>query len=629
MLHLLRRAAKTWAFRLLFVLLIVSFAVWGVGDLSFGGAGTRVASVGEEKVTVEDYANALLREMRSLSRETGENIDVDRAQQMGITDRLLARLVRDAALNAEVGRLGISASDANVRDAILASPSFQGLDGSFDEEQYRFILNRLGFEVDRFERDLRRSIARDAVNAAVSGAAEAPPGLARKLVARAMEQRKFEVLTLALADAPAPGAPSQSELEAFHEENAERYRRPETREAVWIEISPRTLSDQAEPSEEALRAAYEAASARYDLPERRAVGRLVYPDREAAEAAMRRIEAGETGFAEEAEARGLSLSDADEGELTRDDVSEPVADVIFDADLGVTGPVETPLGPALYNIRAILPARAVPFEEARAELVAQARRDQARDLVLERAEQAADLLASGARIEAIAQETGLPLQSSDDITREAGAAGMEGAAQAPAFVEEVFAAEPGEERDLVETEAGGYVLVRVDEVREAATRPLAEVRGQVADDWAAERRREALAETAGKIVERVEAGESLAEAAGALAPGAGAPAETGFIRGDQNAPGLPGALRAELFEAEAGAVAQAPAARGVAVAQVAEIRAADLSEGVAAQLLERWRRALDGSVSQDLQAYYAAAVQERLGAEFNPQAMEQAINAIR
>ncbi|MGM0586053.1 MAG: SurA N-terminal domain-containing protein, partial [Pseudomonadota bacterium] len=37
MLHLLRRAARTWAFRILFAVLIVSFAVWGVGDLSFGG----------------------------------------------------------------------------------------------------------------------------------------------------------------------------------------------------------------------------------------------------------------------------------------------------------------------------------------------------------------------------------------------------------------------------------------------------------------------------------------------------------------------------------------------------------------------------------------------------------------
>ena len=55
MLHLLRAAAKTWVFRGLFALLIVSFAVWGIGDLSFGGAGTRVIQAGDERVTVEEY----------------------------------------------------------------------------------------------------------------------------------------------------------------------------------------------------------------------------------------------------------------------------------------------------------------------------------------------------------------------------------------------------------------------------------------------------------------------------------------------------------------------------------------------------------------------------------------------
>ncbi|MGM0584617.1 MAG: SurA N-terminal domain-containing protein, partial [Pseudomonadota bacterium] len=625
-----RRAARTWAFRILFAVLIVSFAVWGVGDLSFGGAGTRVASVGEEKVTVEDFANAMIREMRSVSERTGQNLDVDDAQRMGIPDALLARLVRDAALNDEARRLGLSASDANVRDAILASPSFQGLDGTFDQEQYRFILDRLGFEVERFETDLRKSLARDVVARAVTTAVEAPPGLAERLAARAMEQRRFETLTLPLSAAPDPGAPSQSQLEAFHEENAERYERPETREAVWLEITPDALSAGIEIPESELQAAYEAAGDRYRQPERRVADRLVFPDEDAAQAALERIRSGETSFEEEVAARGLEPSDVEAGELTRDDLEAPVAEVLFGADLGVAGPVETSLGPALWNIRAILPPTTTPFEEAREELEDRMARERARDRVLDRAEEVADLLASGATLEAIAEETGLPLKSSDAITREAGAGGESEVGQASEFVEEIFAAAPGELRDLVEVD-GGYVLARVDEVREAALRPLSEIRDRVAQDWAEARRREALLETAAGIAERVKAGEPLAAAAQAALPGLSAePSGTDLIRRDETAPGLPEPAKAELFEAaRPGAAAFAAEPQGVAVARLAGIAPADLSEGQAAQLLERWREALDASVGRDLQTYYAAAVQDRLDPSFNRQAMDQAINAIR
>lgn len=92
MLNFLRHAAKTWAFKALFAVLIVSFAIWGIGDVSLGGAGNRVATVGDETVTVEDYAMALQREMRSLSQRLERPVTMDEAEAGGVPQALLARL---------------------------------------------------------------------------------------------------------------------------------------------------------------------------------------------------------------------------------------------------------------------------------------------------------------------------------------------------------------------------------------------------------------------------------------------------------------------------------------------------------------------------------------------------------
>ncbi|MBR28069.1 MAG: hypothetical protein CML46_14155 [Rhodobacteraceae bacterium] len=626
MLHLLRRAAKTWVFRILFGLLILSFAVWGVGDMDFGGGGNSVITVGEQKVTVEDYAMALDREMRSVSQRSGQPVDIASAQAMGLPQSVTARLVRDAALNEEARRLGISADDHALRDAILASPSFHGLDGQFDEEQYRFVLERLGFAVDRFEDDLRKSLARDAVTGAVSRGAEAAPGFAERLIARAFETRTFRLASLPAAAMPQPEAPDDATLAAFHEANQDRYRAPESRAVTWIEIAPATLAADIEVPEDDLRAAFEAAADRFSQPETRAVDMLAFADEATAAEAAEAIAAGETSFETLAAERDLSAADIDQGEIPRDALDAEAAEVVFGTDeLGPVGPVDTLFGPTLYNIRAIIPARATAFEDARGELEAELAMTRARDRAHSEAEEAADLLASGATLEEIARDAGLPLRQSDAVTAD-GTGAVGAFARDPAFLEEVFTAAPGEERDLLEAGNGAYALVRVDAETPASDLPLDAIRDRVAADWAAQARMDAALVAAEDASDRISAGESWEDVTAELpAP----PVELPPLRRDQPAPGLTAEAMETLFAAEQGAVLAVATPDGAALVEVAGITPADLQSGQAAELLARWREALDGSVSQDLYTYFAAAVQNRIGANFNPQAMEQAISALR
>jgi len=622
MLHLLRRAAKTWAFRLLFALLIVSFAVWGIGDLSIGGGGARVAQVGDRRITVEEFGTALSRELNSLSRRAERPVTLQEARDAGVPQQLLARIVRDAALDEEARRLGLSAGDEELREAILASPSFQGLGGGFDPEAYRFILDRLGFTVERFETDLRRSLARETVAYGVRAGAPAAPGFAEALVAEEFERRAFAVLALPLSAAPEPEAPSETELRAFHEANAEAYRAPERRETVWLEVDPAALAATIAIPEDELRAAYEAAGERYATPERRAVDRLGFETAEAAREAVAAIEAGETTFEALVAERGLAPRDVSLGEIARGDLSGAAGEAVFAADeLGPVGPVETALGPALFNLRAILPPRVTPFEAAREDLRAALARDAASETALTRAEEVADLLAAGATLESIAAETGLPLRSAA-LTRDA-------ADVAAAVVEEAFAAEPGEERDLVETEAGGYVLVRVDAVEEAARQPFEAVEAEVRADALAAARREALAETAAEAETRLADG----EAPETVAAGIGAMLERlePLRRGEALArPDLPAPAVESLFLAEAaGAVAAGPVPEGRAILVLTGIEAADLSDPRAAAALERIETVLADQTGRDLYAYYAAAVQGRVGASVDQEALQQTLEAMR
>lgn len=59
----------------------------GFGITSFSGGTTEIGSVGDTKITADDYARALQSEMRAFSQQTGQQITMQQAQQMGWRSR--------------------------------------------------------------------------------------------------------------------------------------------------------------------------------------------------------------------------------------------------------------------------------------------------------------------------------------------------------------------------------------------------------------------------------------------------------------------------------------------------------------------------------------------------------------
>lgn len=623
MLSFFRNAAQTWVFKGLFALLIVSFAVWGIGDISLTGRGSAVATVAGRDITVDDYATALQREMQSASQRIGRRLTVDEAQQAGLPQILLARLIRDEAIDAEAEKLGLSADDAAVRRAILKSPSFQGLDGTFDQEQYRFILQRLGFRPEAFEADMRDALARDVLNYAVAAGVPATPGFAEALGAHALETRRFDALRLTAETAPAPEAPTDAELAAYVEAHRGDYMIPESRSVRWIAIIPEDFVARVEISEEDLRAAYEERIDSFRLPERRAVAQIGFDDMAAAEAAKAAIESGETSFDALLEERGLTMADVSLGTGGEAEFSPDVAAAAFAlTEPGPAGPVDGAFGPALVYVSAVEPASETPFYVAREALQRILATDIAHDEAVGAAEQAADLVASGAGIAGVAEELGLPLQTAD--LTEAGNADLPYGAD-PLLLAEVFEAAPGEERDVIETEAGGWALAMVDAVNPAAEMSLEQARPAATAALELERRLDALEAQAEAALTTLAEGGTIAS----LAEELGVPVETvgPLRRGAEGA--LPADLLQTLFAAPAAGAAMARDGDAVVIGQVAEIIPADLKSAQVEEQLFQLRQQLQEGISRDLEAYFAAAVQERSDAQIYPDLMNQVVNQIR
>lgn len=83
MLNRMRKGSGGWLAKILLGMLILSFGVWGIGDIFRSSGSSVVAEVGKVKIEANDYARAYQGELRQQSQRFGRTIDAATARQLG------------------------------------------------------------------------------------------------------------------------------------------------------------------------------------------------------------------------------------------------------------------------------------------------------------------------------------------------------------------------------------------------------------------------------------------------------------------------------------------------------------------------------------------------------------------
>lgn len=587
----------------------------GFGARNFGGSNQAIGSVGDREVLVQDYARAMSREMQATSAQLGQPVSFEMAQQLGIDQSVLARLMAGAALDGEADRLGLSVGNEEVRKRLMSIAAFQGLDGKFDRDAYTLALQREGMTESEFEAKLRDEAARTLIQGAAVGAANSPEVLDDRITSWATETRDFTLAELIASDLPAPvAAPTEEQIKAHYDANPDAYTRPETRRITYVWLSPEMLVGKVELDEAALRRTYDERIGEFVTPERRLVEKLVYPDQAAAEAAKARLDAGETDFAGLAKERGLELADIDLGEVSQEDLGA-AGEAVFALEApGVVGPIATDLGPALFSMNGILDAQTVTFEEAREDLASEATFDQARRMIAEQSDALEDLLASGATLEEVASESDMELSTiAFDETTEDGIA-----AYAP-FRDAAKAATAEDFPQLVALDDGGVFALRLDGIDPPSLKPIEEVRDAVTADWTRAETQARLRELADGIAAKT-ADPAALEGSGLVTTRYDGFARGGFIDG------TPPEVAEEVFRMPAGTTGTVEAGGRVFLIGLRAVNLADATAPEIVELRKQVDTQMSQALAQDLFELFARATETRAGVRVD-QGIIAAVNA--
>jgi len=618
MLQAIRSKAGSVAVKGLFGLLIVTFGIWGIGDIFRNRANpdTVVATVGGESIDATALQTAVQPVLERLSTQFGSPVDLRQAKQMGVIDDVLDQLVDRSLLDQEAARLQLSISDDVVRAAILADPAFKGANGVFDRGAFNELLAANQMTEPQYVERLRQQIPRQDLLLGVTAGVRAPPPVIERIYRYRHENRIADLVALPITRAGDVGQPTDAQLTRFYDAHREQFRAPEYRGFTMASLTPSDLAAKITIPDTRLKQAYQQRQDEFVLPERREVQQILAPSEAKAKAAEAALAAGKDWKEIAATIAGQDPATIDLGLMSEAEMPQALAQVAFALPLNKpSAPVRSPLGWHILRIVKIEPPKTQSFAEAKAKLQADLAHREAVDRLYAIANHVDDAIAGGDDIGATAAKFGLKktvVAAVDEHGRGEDGKPVALPVAPPEVLKLAFATEEGRTSRVTETSDGAIFVLDLDKIVPPSVRPLAMVKAQAIGGWQAEERRDLVAKAATALAAAVGPGAKLS--AVAAARGLKATTSPPFLRQSQGADGVPPALVAKLFAAKPGAVVTAADAAGSYVAQLtaveeppaaAKTATADLSHEMDAGL----ERDLGDEFTRALRAHFPVAIQ--------------------
>lgn len=625
MLEALRSAAQTWVAKALMIVLVGSFAIWGVSSSLITGASNSVVTVGDVSVSPTDFRLAYERQVATLSQRFGTRLNAEQARAFGVENQVFAELVAGAALDQLSRDMNLGLSEGRLAQLIADDPAFKGVNGQFDRTAFSAVLRNAGLRENDYINNRSQVAVRTQIVEAVSDGYKAPEALTTALRQYRNESRTIDFLLLSNANIDPIKTPGDDVLAPWFEQNKAKYRAPEYRKFVYVALEPKDLVDTAAITEDMVKAEYERIKDKYRTPATRTIEQLTFKDRAAADAAAAKLASGTT-FDTLVTDEGKTAADVLLGDFTQANVpDQKLAEPAFAvaANGGTTPVIDGTFGPIILRVTNIRPETTKTYDEVKEELRNELALSEAADGILAVHDRIEDSRAEGLTLAEAAAKNNLKavtVEAADAQGNDQKGEEITALPEKAALLGEVFKTDVGTETQPINVGREGYAWFEVLDVVPDRDRTLDEVRDRVAADWTAEQQRQTLAKKAGELAERVRKGGDLATVAGEL--GLTVENKTGLHRGAQDAILSPATI-ASAFSGPVGTVANTPGVdgEGQILLKVTEVNADATTDALSND--EQQIEAVARASGDDILDQMVSALQTSYGVSINRTLAEQ------
>lgn len=381
-------------------LIALPFAFWGVDSyVRSSGAGSDLASVGDTKITIQQFEQALRDRQDQMRQSMGDSFKPELMNTPEIRLGVLNSLIDQRLLLLEAGKNRLVTSDDALRDFLSSVPSLQE-DGKFSMSRYETVLRAQGMSQPQFEARVRQDLTLQQLVGTVGSSAFVSLTQAEAMLRLQSEERQFSEFKISSGQFANKVKIDESAIQKFYDENKNRFEVPERVKAEYVVLSLDALLTQVKVSDAEVKTWYDGHQDRYQEPEeRRASHVLISSDGDAgkekakakAEEVLKDIQKNPSRFAELAKQHsqdpGSAQKGGDLGYFGRGMMVKPFEDAVFQQKEGeISGLVESDFGYHIIKVTGIKAAKLRPLADVRSDIEGELRRQAATRKFAEAAE---------------------------------------------------------------------------------------------------------------------------------------------------------------------------------------------------------------------------------------------------
>lgn len=512
MLESMRSHAQSWIAKIILGGIVLSFALWGIGDYFLGSRIQTVAEIDGEPIPDSAFYLAYERQLNAYRALLGKQFSKDMMERLGVKEETLQTLINRRLLLAEAEGMGLVVPQTALLSRIQSNPSFQTA-GKFDPNRYQILTRNMGFKspID-YEHQIRLDLLADALQRALFESAMVDEEEVRARFRHDYERRVIGAIVVDPLNLMEGLDISLDEAKAYYEAHKQAYQSPLRVRFHVVLIDPKSIEREISPSEAEIRAAYEEQKNALRQPERRRIAHILFRvktgDASSRKAALEKakrvfalLQKGED-FAELArrysDDKATALKGGDMGYITRGRLSPSLEDAAFALKKGeISDILEDKHGFHLLKIIDVQASTVPPLAEVRDQIVAELKRAKASEEAFRLSQDLDDALGREESLKAAAESLNLKVIEKGPLSRNEALADPQLASD-PRLLQIVFTSQPEDPVEIIELDDGRFAAVQVLERTNPEVLPFAEVSERVYADAKKEKARkkaQRLAET--------------------------------------------------------------------------------------------------------------------------------------
>ncbi|HZW86969.1 MAG TPA: SurA N-terminal domain-containing protein [Gallionella sp.] len=389
--------------QIVLLLIVLSFAFWGVNSYRQSGNVEALATVNGTKISSQEFDKAMRRQQGQLRQALGENFDAKMFETPEARLAILDNLINQRLLVEQATAFRLIVTDEQVAGVISSIGAFQDA-GKFDKKLYESVLARQNLLPVQFEAQVRDELAAQQLRDSYTQNGFAPNSTTQRLIRINQQQRQVRAAKILFQPYMAQAKVDVAGLKNYYESNQKEFQVPDQVRVEYVTLSVNNLLPKAIVSDEDARKYYDEHRNDFGITEQRhAAHILISLPKEApqaeqdaakhkAEQVLKLVKQDPAKFAQLAKQysqdTGSAANGGDLGFFDRGAMTKSFDEAVFSLKQGeISEVVRSDFGYHIIKLIAIKPGHVSEFNEKKNEIVGKLRLQKAMDMYAELAEQ--------------------------------------------------------------------------------------------------------------------------------------------------------------------------------------------------------------------------------------------------